>query len=251
MARPKKSERVYYLYGIVGSDREVGEGMTGINDAPVELIPHKNVAALASTVDPNKPLGMPEDLVAHKELLDATAADVPVLPFRFGAVLASRDAVVQELLEPHERQLTTALREIDGKAQYVVRARYVEDAVLREILAENPKAEQLRERIGPNPDESEQRLRIQLGEMINSAVEAKRNADTNALIEALEPVTVATAIRQPTHEMDAAHVALLEDVDQHVDVEDALTEMADKWAGRADVRLLGPMAPYDFVVTTQ
>jgi hypothetical protein len=34
-------------------------------------------------------------------------------------------------------------------------------------------------------------------------------------------------------------------------VEDALTELAEAWSGRANVRLLGPMAPYDFVVTTQ
>jgi hypothetical protein len=33
------------------------------------------------------------------------------------------------------------------------------------------------------------------------------------------------------------------------DLERAVSELAKEWEGRVDVRLLGPMAPYDFVVT--
>jgi hypothetical protein len=251
MAPPEKAQHGWYVYGIVESDLEVVPGQTGVADAPVELVADGSVAALVSNIDLDRPLGTPEDLFAHKELLDATAADVPVLPFRFGAVLSSREAVVDELVEPHGEEFANALRVLEGTAQYVARARYVEEAVLREILAENPKAAQLRDRIGSKPDESTKNLQIQLGEIISAAVEAKRNDDTKALIDALEPVTVATAIRYPTHELDAAHAAILERVERHSDVEDALTDLAQSWDGRVAVRLLGPMAPYDFVVTTQ
>jgi hypothetical protein len=241
----------WYVYGVIQPDLEVVPGSTGVADAPVELVREGEIAALVSRIDLDRPLDKPEDLVAHKELLDATAADAAVLPFRFGAVLDSRDAVVEELLEPHEKEFADALRQIEGETQYVVRARYVEEAVLREILAENPEAARLRERIGRKTPESAESLRIELGEIINAAVEEKRNADTKALIEALEPLTVATAVRQPTHEFDAAHVAILVKVEQRSDVEDALTALADDWARPATIRLIGPMAPYDFVVTTQ
>jgi len=251
MAPRRDPQFGWYVYGIVERDVEVVPGSTGVADAAVELIQDGRVAALVSKIGLDRPLGTPDDLVAHKELLDATAADAPVLPFRFGAVLASPDAVIQELMEPNDEEFEDALRYLDGTAQYVVRARYVEATVLREILDENPKAARLRDRIGTEPDETTKGLQIQLGEILNAAMEAKRNADTRALVDALEPVAAATAIRQPTHEMDAAHVAILERKEQRSDVEDTLTALAQDWAGRTDLRLLGPMAPYDFVVTTQ
>lgn len=241
----------WYVYGVIEPDLEVVPGRVGVADAPVELVREGSIAALVSRIDLDRRLDEPENLFAHKELLDATAADAPVLPFRFGAVLDSRDAVVDELMRPHEEEFAKALRQLDGETQYVVQARYVEKAVLREILAENREATRLRERIGREPEESAGSLRIALGEIINAEVEQKRDADTQALIEVLEPVTVATAIRPPTHEFDAAHVAILERVEQHSDVEEKLTALAQSWADRATMRLLGPMAPYDFVVTTQ
>jgi hypothetical protein len=248
---PEKPEQGWYVYGVVESDVDVVPGRVGVAEAAVELVRGKDVAALVSRIGLDRPLGTPEDLVAHKDLLDSTASDAPVLPFRFGAVLASQDAVVSELLEPHDEEFADALRELDGEAQYVVRARYDEQAVLREILAENPKAAKLRDKIGPEPDPSTRNAQIQLGEVINAEVEAKRDRDTKAMIEALEPVTVTTNIRPPTHELDAAHIAFLERTAEHSDVDDVLTELAEAWSGRANVRLLGPMAPYDFVVTTQ
>ena len=241
----------WYVYGVIPPDLEVVPGSTGVAGAAVELVREGGIAALVSRIDLDTPLDKPEDLVAHKDLLDATAADAPVLPFRFGAVLGSRSAVVDELLEPHEEEFAEALRQLEGETQYVVRARYRDETVLREILAENPEAQRLRESIGRKTPESAESLRIGLGEIINAAVEEKRDADTKALIETLDPLTVATAIRPPTHEFDAAHLAILEQVEQHSSVEDALTALAENWAGRATVRLLGPMAPYDFVVTTQ
>jgi len=251
MAPPAQPQRGVYVYGVVESDLEVIPGRTGVAEAPVELIGHGPIAALVSEVELDRPLGSPDDLFAHKDLLDAAAADAPVLPFRFGAVVSSKEAVIDELVAPREEEFADALRELDGKAQYVVRARYVEDALLRDILANNRKASQLREKIGPQPDESTRNLQIQLGEIVGKAVEAKRDADTMAMVEALEAVTVAIAIREPTHELDAAHVAILERVKEHSNVEDRLTALAKDWAGQTTVRLLGPMAPYDFVVTTQ
>ena len=46
-------------------------------------------------------------------------------------------------------------------------------------------------------------------------------------------------------------MAILVEQDKDAELEDRLNALARDWAGRADIRLLGPMAPYDFVTTTQ
>jgi len=39
--------------------------------------------------------------------------------------------------------------------------------------------------------------------------------------------------------------------DRREELEQAATELADRWSGRVEFRLLGPLAPYDFVTTTR
>ena len=225
----------------------------GVGDppAPIELVPSGKIAALVSPIDVDRPLGTEDDLVTHEEILDVTATEVPVLPMRFGAVVASRKAVVSELLEPYRDEFTTALHELSNETQYVLRARYVEEAVVREVLAENPDAAALRDQLGGDMTDGTRDIQLQLGELVGRAIEAKRDADTNAVLEVVDAVTVATSVRPPTHEMDAAHVAMLVDRAKERQLEDVLEDLARRWDGRASLRFLGPMAPYDFVVTTR
>jgi len=63
----------------------------------------------------------------------------------------------------------------------------------------------------------------------------------------MEGHCVASVVREPTHELDAVHVAFLVEADGESEMERAIEDLARDWEGRVDVRLLGPMAAYDFV----
>ncbi|MDR0345703.1 MAG: GvpL/GvpF family gas vesicle protein [Nocardiopsaceae bacterium] len=244
--------RAYYIYGIVPADVEPAPDASGVGDPPakIELIRHDKIAALVSEIDVSKPLGRPEDLMAHQRLLDAAVAEIPVLPLRFGAVMTGPEAVTGELLAPAHDEFAAALSELEGRAEYVVRGRYEQDAILREVLSEDRDAASLREQIRAVGDEDATReQRIQLGELINEAVSVKREADTRALGDALAPHCVASKVREPTHEEDAANIAVLAESGKQAGLEQAIGDLARDWEGRVELRVLGPMAPYDFVVT--
>ena len=246
------TRRGCYVYGVVPHDVEPVPGALGVGDpaGQVQVVRHGEIAAMVSEVTVARPLGRPEDLRAHQELLDGAAITVPVLPFRFGAVMTNAEAVAEELLAPRHDEFAAALEELNGCAEYVIKGRYVEQTVLSEILAENQHAARLREslvQIG-DPDASRDQ-RIQLGELINQAVSAQRVADTRTLGEVLAGHVVASRVREPTHEMDAAHVAVLAELALQERLENAVSQLARDWDGRITVRLLGPMAPYDFAIT--
>ncbi|MGS2641033.1 GvpL/GvpF family gas vesicle protein [Streptosporangium sp. G12] len=240
-----------YVYGIIPSDVELTPGTRGVGDPPnaVELVRHEEIAALVSDVSTDRPLGRPDDLVAHQRLLDATAAEVPVLPLRFGAVVTDARAVVDELLAPHHDEFLATLNELEGRVEYVVKGRYVEQAVLREVLDENPEIARLRDEIRGRPEEATWDTRMRIGELVNTSIAAKREADTGALVDTFDPLCVSIVVREPTHERDAAHVALLADTDRRPEIEQALDEFRTRWADRVELRLLGPLAAYDFVKT--
>lgn len=246
-----ESETAFYVYGIVPSDVETDSGARGVGDppAPVTTVTYERIAALVSEIPRDKPLGRPEDLTAHAGLLDAAAAEVPVLPLRFGAVVSDEDAVVEELLKANEDDFAAALDELEGKAEYVIKARYVEEAVLREILDENEELAQLREQVRGKSEDATRDQRIALGEQIGKAIEAKRATDTQRTVDALERLGVEISPREPTHEEEAVHLACLAETAKQDDLEAAVEELARDWEGRVEVRLLGPLAAYDFVVT--
>jgi len=238
-----------YVYGVVPGDVKLNPGVHGVGDPPgeIRLVRSGDLAALVSEIDVTKPLGTPEDLQAHEEILDAVVSEAPVLPFRFGGVLASEDAVAEELLDPNHDEFAGALRELEGRAQYIVRGRYVEQAILEEILSEDSRAARLGDQIrGADPDATRE-LRIQLGEIINNTVAAKREKDTRTVLAAMKDHCAASFVREPTSELDAVYAAFLIEDDKAAELERVVADFSDRWQGRVELTVRGPMAPYDFV----
>jgi hypothetical protein len=240
-----------YVYGILPADIEVAADMPGVGEHPglLRVVRFEGLAALISEVDLSARLGSPDDLSIYREILDATAVEVPVLPLRFGTVLPSEHALAEELLAARHDEFSAALDRLEGRAEFQVKGRYVKDAVLDEVLLQNKRAAKLRDAThGKDPDAA-RKARIELGQLINKAVRARREQDTRALRQAMDRVCAASLAREPAHELDAVHVAFLVAVNDEPEVERVSEALACKWEGRIDVQLLGPMAAYDFAGT--
>ncbi|MDV7089967.1 GvpL/GvpF family gas vesicle protein [Rhodococcus sp. IEGM 248] len=240
---------VIYVYAIVPADVQPEVDATGIHDAPIEIVTHGDIAALVSEIDPDQRLGTPADLQAHAHILDGTSHVAPVLPLRFGAVVSDRDAVINELLAEHHDEFASALNELEGFAQYMMKGRYVEEIIVREIVDESPEASSLLEAIRDQPEELTRDARVALGEIIGHTLEAKRDADTRTTLDALSPLTDTVTVREPTHDEDAVQIAVLLEVDRQDELDQTVGDLAERWDNRVTMRILGPMAPYDFVVT--
>jgi hypothetical protein len=207
-----RQDKGIYVYGILPADIEVAADTPGVGEHPglLRVVRSGGLAALISEVDLSGPPGSPDDLRTHREILDATAAEVPVLPLSSGTILPSEDAVAKELLDAHHDEFAAALEQLEGRAEFLVKGRYVEGAALDGT---------------------------------------SRDDDTRTLGQAMREVCVDSVVRESASELDAVDVALLVAVDEQSEVEQVIEDLAHEWAGRIDVRLLGPMAAYDFVGT--
>jgi hypothetical protein len=205
-----QDEKGIYVYGILPADIEVAGEMQGVGErpGPLGVVYSDGLAALISEVHLPGRLGSPEDLRTYREILDSIAIELPVVPLRFGTVFTGEGSVVDELLAPRHDEFATALQQLEGRAQFLIKGRYVEGALT-----------------------------------------ARREEDTRAVQQAMEGISVDSVVREPTHEREAVHIAFLVDVDQEPEVERVIEDLAREWEGRIDVRLLGPMAAYDFVRT--
>ncbi|MER7891775.1 GvpL/GvpF family gas vesicle protein [Micromonospora sp. NPDC094482] len=237
-----------FIYGIVPSDVEPTPDAAGVGDPPgeVTVVRRGDVAALVSEVPLEAALGRPADLTAYQTLLDGTAPVAPVLPVRFGTVVTGEDAVA-DLLDAHHDRFAAALDELEGLVQYVVHGRYDEPALIAAVLEQNPAAADLADQVRGRPEEVSREQRIRLGEMISQAVELRREAENRELLDRLKPFAVSSLPRQPSNELDAANAAFLVDADREDEFVDTVEEFAEQRRGLVRMRLLGPLAPYDFV----
>ncbi|MET8833788.1 GvpL/GvpF family gas vesicle protein [Micromonospora sp. NPDC004540] len=241
-------ENGLFLYGIVPSDVEPTPEAEGVGSPPGEVtaIRHGELAALVSEVGLEEPLGRPADLTAYERLLDGTAVVAPVLPIRFGTVVTGADAV-EDLLAAHHDRFAAALDELEDRLQYTVHGRFDEQEFIAGFLAENRAAAALADEVRGRPEVESREQRIRLGEMISQAVELRREAENRDLIDAVGRYAVADAALPPSHELDAVRVSFLVVGDEEDEFIQAVEDFAERRRDVIRMRLIGPLAPYDFV----
>jgi hypothetical protein len=251
-AGPRQDKGIY-VYGILPADVEMAAEMPGVGEPPglLRVVRRDGLAALISEVDLSGRLGSPDDLRAHREILDATAAEVPVVPLPPGAVLPSADAVAEELLAARREQFAAALDQLEGRAEFVVQGRYLERPVPAEGLSQEGHAARPPDTTRGQDPGAARDARTGRGAISSAAVTARREQDTRALGQAMAGHCVASAVRQPAHELDAVHVAFLVEAGQRSDMQRVLEDLARAWQGRIEVQLHGPMAAYDFTGTAR
>lgn len=236
-----------YVYGLIDAGTELPADLTGLGPSgKVTTVAHGDVAAIVGDVPDDRPLGTRDDLLAHESVVDTVASVATVLPMRFPAVIREED-VVPELLAPHHDHFVAALEALAGTVQYTLKGSYVQEVALREVLAARPEIRQLQDHVRELPEDASYYERVRLGEMVVEALEHLRDDESARLVERLQGVVLDTRDRQPPNPDDLVDVAFLVARDGQQPFVDAVEELGRELDGRARLRLLGPLAPYDFV----
>jgi hypothetical protein len=235
-----------YVYGIVRKATRP-PSHRGIGDAPLQLIGDDGAAALVSEL-PTERLEMGrEELLTHARVLEEALDSGPVLPMRFGVVLKDPDAIRRDLLEPHRNELVSQLEQFDGKVEMRVRVTYDEEPLMREIVRDNSEITRMRESIRGKPEAATYYDRIRLGELIADAVERKRYAEGQQILDLLAAGATAVEVADPAHERVVLDASFLLERKRLPEFDDLVERIAREQAERLRVRLTGPLPPHSFV----
>jgi Gas vesicle synthesis protein GvpL/GvpF len=236
-----------YVYGVAPAAERVDVEAPGVESSKqgVRRIVHGELAALVSDVEAG-PLVAAKGLRAHWRVLEEAVADATVLPVRFGTIMESDDAVVDQFLAPRHDRLVALLAELSGKVQLSVKAFYDEERLMRGVVEHSPAVAQLRERVRDRPKAATYYERIQLGELVAGEVEQARERDGAMVLERLEPLAVA-ARREPPGTPDAAvNAAFLVERSRMDEFSQAVARLAEEVEDRMRLRYIGPLPPYSF-----
>jgi Gas vesicle synthesis protein GvpL/GvpF len=236
-----------YVYGVVsGAAPAVGAAGVGEQPAPVRAIAGAGAVAVVSDVPEGWRAARRQDIEAHDRVLAELLGAGAVVPLRFGTVFASDDEVRARLLERHADTLTELLARLAGHVQMAVRAYYVEDQLLRAVLARRPELKARADALESRPAVTTQPERIALGRAVADAVEDQRALDQELLVRALAEVAAEVRADPPASERQAASLQLLVAERDRPRLDAAVDRLAREHGGRLSLRYVGPLPPYSF-----
>jgi hypothetical protein len=234
-----------YFYGVVAPGTDVAD-LCGLDDVEVEAVEHGGLAAVVSPLPLDRPPGRSAELTAHARVVDSLAAVTTVVPAQFGMLLDHDLAEVARILDAGAPRFQALLDRLEGHVQLRLRASYRPEQVLSELVSEDPLVAALRERTQHLPDGTPHPDLIRLGEAVSRALGRKRLEDAQTVLDVGLPYTSEHVVHGSS-DYDVLDVALLVDRDRLPQLEEALEDLAAVVHDRIRLRLVGPVAPYDFV----
>ena len=246
---PHDPDVAIYVYGVATPAGDVGVPAHGIGDppAPVRAVSHETLAALVSPLPVQRVQATRANLGAHLRVLQEAMETATVLPMRFGVLFPDEDAVRAELLVARRTELEELARRLVGHVQLDVRAFYDEDALLREVVAEDDAVSRLRERVRALPPDAAHFDRIRLGELVAGAVATKRAHDERRILERLQPLSADVRVDETLSERVAFKGAFLVARDAAARFDAVLDELAQGLSARMRFKVVGPLPPHGFV----
>lgn len=233
-----------YVYGLM----RAGDVPDHVDAEPgAHAVCAGEIGALVGEVETGAVRVRRQSVLAHSEILREALEHGPVLPLRFGTVLADEAALEEELIAPRAGWIISKLDALEDKAELHVKAMYREAPLLHSILAANAPLRNALQRMRGMPAAATHFERIRIGEAIAAAVETQRERESAALLAVLTPHATAVTALSIQHERMALHAAFLVAREDEGAFDAAVEALSREHAERLDFTLIGPLPAYSFV----
>jgi hypothetical protein len=241
MTESPNGETVYF-YGVTRSPSKKDSPVQGVGDPPTDvfLLRYKQLAAVVSRIDARDELagqGLRENLASHADVVNRLFAKGTILPAGFGWVCPP-SFIREQVLVGCYNSLLDLLHELDGKIELKLTARYHEEPLLKAVIQSEPSLALSHDRGYAD--------KIEHGKKIVEAIERKRNADRQQILERLEPFIHDFVL----HEDDSTVLvrgSLLINRSKLTEFDHLLEALARENDELVEFKCVGPLPPYSFV----
>ena len=243
------AEEGKYIYGIIDTNGVRNFGAIGIGGRGdvVSNISYQDISAVISNYPMEKYELSKENLLAHEEVVERVMSDYTVLPMRAFTIAANAEEV-RDFLRKHYRELTGLIKDMDNKVELGLTAFWKDMApIFQEIVNENGKIRTLREKIAGIAERQGFKEKINLGEMVASALKYKKEIEGEEILRSLKKSAIDFRMNDVRGDEMIINAAFLIDRGWENEFDSKVRELNSKYAQRIRFKYVGPMPPYNFV----
>src|SRR5213082_3840194 len=236
-----------YVYCIIRSDRPREFGSIGIGGGErVFTVAYKDLAAVVSDTpiviyDPTR-----ENVLAHEFVNETVMKEHTVIPMSFGTVFRSEDDVT-ELLRSTYQAFSDVLEKMRDKIEFGLKVLWDREKVIANLERENDEISRLREEISRHTASSTYFARMQLGRLIDGALEEMSARYVADIQDALKPVAIASRSNKPIGDRMILNAAFLVDRASEQAFDERVKETSRRYEDVLSFKYSGPWPPYNFV----
>lgn len=248
MPEQTQEEQGRYVYCIIRSSTPRSFGPIGIGGRGDEVysVPYKEFAAVVSKCpliifDPTR-----ENALAHEHVNEVVMKEFTVLPMSFGTVFRTEDDIKAFLKGTYDA-LVEVLEKMEGKIEFGLKVNWDKDTVIRELENENEELRRLKAEIASSQSGSTYFAKMQLGRVVESALQAKADSYVAEIYEALRNAAVASRSNKPIGDKMIMNAAFLVERDKTRMFDEQISEIAKKYENKLSFLYTGPWPPYNFV----
>ncbi|MBW3563535.1 MAG: GvpL/GvpF family gas vesicle protein [Acidobacteria bacterium] len=245
-ATPQEEGR--YVYGIIKAAENQSFGPIGIGGRNDEVytVHYKDFAAVVSKCplqiyDPTR-----ENALAHEHVNEVVMKQYTVLPMSFGTVFRT-EADIRTFMQGTYPALVDVLDKMEGKIEFGLKVNWDREAVLRQIEAENDDVGNLKQQIEAGTSGSAYFLKMQLGKIVESALQEKSEKYVQEIYSHLRDSAVASRSNKPIGDRMIMNAAFLVEREKTELFDQRVSEIAKKYEDALSFLYTGPWPPYNFV----
>jgi hypothetical protein len=241
-----------YIYCVIRSTEPRTFDVKGVAGAeyPIHTIHYRELAAVVSDTPVKAYESSRQNMTAHMRVLESVMRQCAILPLQFNNVSTSVEHAITALFKPAYDELLGRLESVDGRIEMGVKAFWREEVLYREIVAENEDIRRLRDHLAGRPPDTAYKVRIRLGEMVEKALFAKRDRESERMLARFRPHVEDIRIKEPANERVALNAAILLKGSEQSQFDAVLNTLDREESQRMTFKCVGPAPLYNFVQLT-
>jgi Mg2+ and Co2+ transporter CorA len=237
-----------YVYCIIKSPKAREFGQIGIGEGTnnVYTVHFGQLAAVVSDTpiriyDPTR-----ENVLAHEFVNETVMREYTVIPMSFGTLFRTEEDIV-ELLKSTYQAFDDVLEKMKDKIEFGLKVLWDREKVISTIEEENEEIGRLKDEINRNAQSSTYFARMQLGRLVEAALEEAGNRYVRDIHETLKPAAVASRSNKPIGDRMILNAAFLVDRDREKAFDEAVKHISHRYEDLLTFKYTGPWPPYNFV----
>ncbi|MCX6000139.1 MAG: GvpL/GvpF family gas vesicle protein [Chloroflexi bacterium] len=239
-----------YLYGVTEAHNGKTLAHIGGGEGQAQTVNYRGLAAVVGDSPSADPSTLPKEqlvrwLFQHQSVLEKAMREGCVIPVKFGTTVGSTDEVAR-FLETGYDMLKGALHIMDGKVELDVGATWNKGLVMQDI-SRNVEIVAFKRGLSPRPTADD---KIMMGKMVEACLYKKKEAMASEIVPALAEVAQDFCLHDTPDVTVIINTAFLVQKARQEGFEQRLRETDQKYGGRLNFRMVGPLPPYSFSTVT-
>jgi len=237
-----------YIYCIIAVKVPKTFGQIGIGGRGDELhtIGFNEIAAVVSDSPIKKYPVTRENTMAHERGIEEVMKEHTVLPVRF-VTIAENEEKVKKILEKEHDRFVGLLKHIEGKKELGLKAIFKEEIIYKDILEEYEDIKALKEKIAAMLPEKTYHLRMEIGRMVESALQKEKEICKEDILATLSPLAVEAKTNKTYGEQIIVNAAFLVEKHREAEFDLKVHQLDTRYGHKVKFKYAGTVPPFNFV----